>query len=172
MSALAEAPARPRVRPGSLALLLVTLTYFGYLAGYPYGLGFLVAAGAVVLAAFLRASRSGANAGYAPAPVLAALALEAVVAPVGFGTELFAGFAALAFLVWLADDPSRPTGGPLRSLPTIAVPSLALGIAWVSGIILPAGAVPLGVAGGLLALTLAAVAYLVGSPSLFDREEA
>jgi len=172
VSASTAPRARRRVRPWSLALLLVTLTYLGYLSGYPYGYGFVVAAGAVALAAFLRASPSGSDAGYAPAPVLAALALEAAAAPVGFGTELIAGFAALAFLVWLADDPSRPTGGPLRSLPTIAVPSLALGLAWVSGIIVPAGALPLGVAGGLLALTLAAVAYLVGSPSLFDREEA
>ncbi|MGA8710215.1 MAG: hypothetical protein WB786_03170 [Thermoplasmata archaeon] len=172
MSALAPSAARWRVRPWSLALLLVTLTYLGYLSGYPYGYGFLVAAGAVALAAFLRASPSGSDVAYAPAPVLAVLALEAVAAPVGFGTELFAGFAALAFLVWLADDPDRPSGGPVRSLPTIAVPALALGIAWVSGIILPAGALPLGVAGGLLALALAAVAYLVGSPSLFDREEA
>jgi hypothetical protein len=161
-----------RVRPVSLALLLVVSIYLGYLSGYPYGLGAFVVAGAVVLAAVLRASRSGSDVSYAPAPVLAALAIEAAAAPVGFGTEFIAGVAALAFLIWLADDPTRPRGGPLRDLPTIAVPALALGIAWMSGLLLPAGAVPIGYAGGLLALALAAVAYLVVSPSLFDREEA
>jgi hypothetical protein len=78
----------------------------------------------------------------------------------------------LAFLVWLADDPARPAGGARRGLATVAVPALAVGIAWSSTLFLPAGAVPLGVAGGLLALTLALVAFLVGRPSLFDREEA
>ena len=98
--------------------------------------------------------------------------LEAVLAPVGLGIELVAGLAGLAFLLWLADEPTPPVGGSVRSLPTLAVPALALGIAWSSALFLPAGAVPLGVAGDLLALTLAAVAFLVGRPALFDREEA
>ena len=172
MTAATAPPRRPRVRPLSLAILFVGTTYLGYLSGFPYGLGVFVAAGAVVLAAVLRRSRSGADAAYAPAPVLAVLAIEAASAPVGFGTELIAGLAALGFLVWLADDPARPAGGPLRELPTIAVPTLALGIAWTSGLLLPTGALPLGYAGGLLALALAAVAYLVIRPAVFDREEA
>ena len=172
MNASAAPVARRPVRPVSLALLLVSATYLGYLSGFPFGLGPILAAAAVVLAAVIRSSPEESDAAYAPAPALAALAIEAVSAPIGFGTELVAGLAALAFLVWLADDPNRPAGGPVRGLPTIAVPALALGIAWSSGLLLPAGAVPLGVAGGLLALALAAVAYLVGSPSLFDREEA
>lgn len=167
------APPAPRpIRPVSLALLLVAVTYLGYLSGFPWGFGALLAVGGVTLAAILRSRPTGPDAAYAPVPALGALVVEAAFAPVGFGTELLAGLAGLAFLVWLADDPARPSGGPLRGFPTITVPSLALGIAWSSALFLPAGAIPLGVAGALLALALAAVAFLVGSPALFDREEA
>jgi len=159
------------LRPVSLALLLVAATYLGFLSGYPGGFGPVLAAAGVVLAAGLRVGAPRSVAVFAPVPVLVALGVEAVAAPVGFGTELVAGLAGLAFLVWLADDPSRPVGGAARSLPTVAVPALALGIAWSSALFLPSGAVPLGVAGGLLALTLAVVAFLVGRPVVFDQEE-
>lgn len=162
----------PPVRLMSLSLLFVSAAALGYLSGFPDGLGLLVAIAAVLLAAVLRVSSDHDLAVYAPVPALAGIAVEAAAAPVGFGTELLAGFAGLCFLAWLADDPARPVGGDLRALPTIMLPALALGIAWSSALFLPAGAVPLGVAGGLLALTLAAVAFLVGSPSVFDREEA
>jgi hypothetical protein len=160
------------IRPVSLALLLVSATYLGFLSGFPDGFGPVLAAAVVVFATGLRVGTRRRVAAYAPVPVVAALALEAVRAPVGLGTELVAGLAGLAFLLWLADDPSRPVGGSLRSLPTVAVPALAVGIAWSSTLFLPAGAVPLGVAGALLALSLAVVAFLLGSPAVFDREEA
>ncbi len=160
------------VRPVSLGLLFVSAAFLGYLSGFPDGYGLILAITAVLVATGLRMSSSRVLAPYAPVPALTALAIEAATAPVGFGTELLAGLAALSFLVWLADDPARPAGGALRALPTITLPALALGIAWSSALFLPAGAVPLGVAGGLLALTLAAVAFLVGSPTVFDREEA
>jgi hypothetical protein len=160
------------IRPVSLALLLGSASYLGFLSGYPRGFGPLLAAVVVLIAAGLRASSRRKLAVWAPVPALAALVIEAVPAPVGLGTELVAGLAGLAFLVWLADDPARPVGGAFRSLPTVAVPALAVGIAWSSALFLPAGAVPLGVAGALLALTLTAVAFLVGRPALFDREEA
>ncbi|HXY12679.1 MAG TPA: hypothetical protein VEJ85_04195, partial [Thermoplasmata archaeon] len=105
-------------------------------------------------------------------PVLVAVVLEAAFAPVGFGTKLLAGLAGVAFLVWLADDPTRPAGGPLRAFPTIAIPSLALGVAWSAALFLPAGTLPIGVAGALLAFAIAAIALLVGRPALFDQEEA
>ena len=168
-----EAPTGIRsIRPVSLALLLITATYLGFLSGFPDGFGPVLAAAGVVLATGLRVATRRSVAVYAPVPVLAALVVEAVPAPVGLGTEIVAGLAGLAFLLWLADDPSRPVGGSLRSLPTVGVPALAVGIAWSSTLFLPAGAVPLGVAGALLAFTLAVVALLVGSPTVFDREEA
>jgi hypothetical protein len=169
----APTPARTvQVRPVSLALLLVSASFLGYLSGFPGGFGVLLAAGAVLLAALLRLVPEGNLASYAAVPALAGIALEAIAAPVGLGTELVAGLSALALLVWLADDPARPVGGFLRALPTVALPALALGIAWSSALFLPSGAVPLGVAGGLLALTVVAVALLAGRPTVFDQEEA
>jgi len=171
-----SAPATPSgvraVRPVSLALLLAAAAALGYLSGYPGRLGPVVAVAGVVLAAALRATPWRTVAAYAPVPALAVLVLEAVASPVGLGVELIAGASGVAFLLWLADDPARPVGGSLRSLPTVAVPGLALGIAWSSAFFLPSGSVPLGVAGGLLALTVALVAFLVGRPQFFDREEA
>ncbi|MGA9840560.1 MAG: hypothetical protein WBS16_09070, partial [Thermoplasmata archaeon] len=53
-----------------------------------------------------------------------------------------------------------------------AVPGLAVGVAWASEFLLPSTSAPLGVAGGLLAASLIALAYLVSRPELFDREAA
>ena len=165
--------ATPRsVRPLSLILLIVATAYLGYLSGFPDGFGVVVASVGVLASAVLSEAGPGRAGPYAPVPVLGVLVLEAATAPAGFGTELIAGLAGVAFLVWLADDPSRPVHGPRRGFPAIALSSVALGIAWTSALFLPAGAFPLGVAGALLAVAIAAVAYLVGSPTLFDREEA
>jgi len=160
------------VRPASLATLALPAVLLGYLTGFPDGLGLVLMVAAVAAAAILRATGDPRGAAYAPVPVLVGLVLEAVAAPVGFGTEVVAGLAGVAFLVWLADDPVRPEGGAVRGLSVVALPALALGIAWSSALFLPSGVVPLGVAGALLALTVAAVAWLVGRPGLLEREEA
>ncbi|HYB79847.1 MAG TPA: hypothetical protein VEG66_08860 [Thermoplasmata archaeon] len=166
-------PSRLRaVRPVSLAVLALPAVFLGYLSGFPGGAGFVLMVAAVAAAGVLRASRIPHRAAYAPVPVLIGLLLEAVAAPVGFGTEVVVGLAGVAFLVWLADDPARPAGGAVRGLSGVALPALALGIAWSSALFLPSGVVPLGVAGALLALAIAAVAFLVGRPSLLDRGEA
>ena len=172
MSASAETPTFLSFRPVTFVALLVPAMLLGYLSGFPAGAGVLVVVAAVVAAAALRVVARPNLTSFAPVPVLLALVLEAVTAPAGFGTELVAGLAGLAFLVWLADDPARPAGGALRSLPVVAIPALALGIAWSSALFLPSGAVPLGVAGALLALAILAVAFLVGWPAVLDREEA
>jgi len=162
---------RPSIRPASLGLLAVPAAILGALSAFPDGLGVLVALGAVTVAVVLRSWPNGSFAAWAPVPVVLGLAVATIAAPVGMGVELVAGLSGLAFLVWLADDPHRPTGGAVRGLPTVMVAGLALGIAWTSALFLPGGSVPLGVAGALLAWTLIAVALLVGRPSLFDREE-
>lgn len=172
MTAVSKAPRVLPVRPVTLGVLAVPTVLLGYLSGFPDGGGIVLAVAAVVLATGLRADESHRASSYAPLPVLFVLVLEAVTAPIGFGTELLAGLAGLAFLVWLADDPARPAGGAVRGIPEIALPALALGIAWSSELFLPSGVIPLGVAGALLALTLAAVAFLVGWPTVLDREEA
>jgi hypothetical protein len=69
----------------------------------------------------------------------------------------------------LLDDPSRPAGGAVRGAPVWAISALAVGVAWASSFLLPGTAAPLGVAGGLLAASLIALAYLVRRPELFDQ---
>jgi len=160
------------VRPVSLGLLLFTVAGLGYFSGFPAGFGVVAAPVAAVVSMVLRSGPWPKLDPYASLPVLVAVVLEAAFAPVGFGTELLAGLAGVAFLVWLADDPTRPAGGPLRAFPTIAIPSLALGVAWSAALFLPAGTLPIGVAGALLAFAIAAIALLVGRPALFDQEEA
>jgi hypothetical protein len=159
-------------RPVTLVALLVPAVFLGYLSGFPGGAGVILMVAAVAAAAALRVVARPGLTSFAPIPVLLALVVEAVAAPVGFGTEIMAGLAGLAFLVWLADDPARPEGGAVRGLPVVAIPALALGIAWSSALFLPSGVVPLGVAGALLALAIVAVAFLVGWPTVLDRDEA
>ena len=163
---------RPPVRPLSLSVLVLGAAVLGYLSGLPDEVGVVVAVGGVAVSAFLRFGAPGYLTWGTPVPALLGLAIVAVGSPSGLGIDLVAGLVGLAYLVWLADDPERPAGGAARSLPTVAVPGLALAIAWTSALFVPAGSVPLGVAGALLALTLAAVALLVGRPFLFDREGA
>jgi hypothetical protein len=178
MSAVSAAPLPPRPSPGSrlrvasLALLAAVVVLLGLLSGLPYGVGIVVAIVGVASAVVLRLVSSPTVTACAPIPVLLAMVMVATTAPISFGAELLAGFSGLAFLVWLADDPSRPAGGAVRGLSVAALPALALGIAWSSALFLPAGSVPLGVAGGLLALAVAALALLFGAPGLFEREEA
>ena len=153
-------------------LLVVSVGLLGYLARFPDATGIFLAVGAVVVGVVLRRPSFGSVRAYASLPVLAAMAIEVVSVPVGLGSELIAGLAGLAFLLWLADDPARPRGSAARALPALAVTTLALGIAWSSALFLPSHAIPLGVAGGLLALAIAVVALLVGHPTVLDREEA
>ena len=161
---------RSRLRPASLACMALATLLLGLVSGFPGGFGFLVAGGAVVLAVALRLSASPVDRAWAPVPVLGALLVEAVAAPIAFGAEVLAGFAGIAFFLWVADDPARPLGGAVRSFSAISVPALALGIAWGSALFLPAGNVPLGVAGAVLVVALAAVALLLARPESFDRE--
>jgi len=172
MTATPASPPDLELRPLTLGMLFVATGLLGYVSGFPGGIGIVVALGVVAFAAGLRTVSKRGIFAYAPVPVIVVLVLEAATAPAGFGTELLAGLAGLAFLLWLGDDPARPAGGAARSVPVIALPALALGIAWTSELFLPAGTVPFGVAGALLAVVLAAVAFLMGRPSLFDREEA
>ena len=165
-------PPTPSVRPASLALLAAPTALLGAISLIPDGAGLAIVAIGVALAVALRISGAPSVSAYAPVPALFALVLVVMFAPVTFAAELLAGFGGLALLVWLADDPARPAGSAVRSLSVVAVPALAVGIAWSSALFLPAGVVPFGVAGGLLALTLAALAFLFATPAVFDREGA
>jgi len=144
---------------------LLTAAVFGVAAGFLGLLGFLplpvgpvVGALGVVGSTVLRTRPRLRPA--APLPGLAALAVLSLAAPAGPSTDLFAGATGLAFLLWLSDDPLRPTGGGRRALPTIAPAALAVGLAW--GITLGLAGQPqqVGLAGGLLVAALVLLAWL------------
>jgi hypothetical protein len=162
-----------RARPIVPSVLLVVAGGFlGYLTVQLWPLVFLVVWAGTALGVGLRLVPEPRAQEVAAVPVLVALATGAVASPLGIVPELVAGGAALAFLLWLADDPARPAGGSVRGRVTVLIPAFALGIAWASALLLPSSSASLGVAAGLLVFVIAALAYLVGRPGLFDREPA
>jgi hypothetical protein len=167
--------ARPSgVRPppvGSTLLVALLAVFLGYLTAWPFYAGILVAVVGVGAATALRAGPSARLRSIAPVPLVLALAIDAIASPLGLLPELAAGGAGLAFLAWLADDPSRAPGGVGRARAALLVPALALGIAWSSALLLPTGSATIGVAAALLVAAIAGLAYLVARPALFDREE-
>ena len=157
---------------GSLVLLGAMGALFGWLSGLPSGEGIVVVLAGVAVGGVLQRLRSHAMLrSLAPVPAVLGLALVALDSTLGLLPELLAGLSGVALLVWLADDPDRPVGGILRARLTIAVPGLALGIAWAGALLLPSNSASLGVAVALLVFVIVAVAFLIGQPSTFDREE-
>lgn len=158
---------------GSWVLLAGVGGMFGFFADVPHAEGLAIAlVGIAVAGALQRVPSPPSLATFALVPVLLALGTVAVVSPLGLLPELLAGASGLATLVWLADDRDRPAGGFGRARTAIAVPALALAIAWASALLLPSRSASLGVAVGLIVFSVAAVAYLIGQPEVFDREEA
>jgi hypothetical protein len=157
---------------GPSVLLAVAGAFLGYLTAPLWPDVFLVVWAGTGLGIGLRLVSDPRAQKIASVPVLVALATGAVASPLGIVPELVAGGSALAFLLWLASDPARPAGGPARARVTILIPAFALGIAWASALLLPSSSASLGVAAGLLVFVIAALAYLVGRPQLFDREAA
>ena len=104
--------------------------------------------------------------------VPALIPLGAFVTESRLGTipELVAGIAALALLLWCSEEPDRAPGSLARGLTGLAVPAAVFGLALASSLLLPAGLGSLGVAAGLLTVSLAAVALLLGAPRIFDQD--
>ena len=166
-------PASARWRgTGSWLLLAAVGGLFGLASGLPYAEGALVSVAGIIIGGILRRPASPAHLRpFALLPVVIGVGAVAIASPFALLTELLAGLSALAILVWLADDPARPAGGVARARYTIGIPGAALGIAWASALLLPSNSASLGVAAALLVFVIAAVAFLVGQPSTFDREE-
>jgi hypothetical protein len=164
-------PARARPIVPSV-LLAVAGGFLGYLTVQLWPLVFLVVWAGTGLGVGLRLVPQPRAQQIAPVPVLVALATGAVASPLGIVPELVAGGSALVFLLWLTDDPARPAGGSVRGRVTVLIPAFGFGIAWASALLLPSSSASLGVAAGLLVFAIAALAYLVGRPGLFDREAA
>jgi hypothetical protein len=167
------APVRPSFRGrfgASVPLLLVAALALGAVGRLPLVVALPVAAAGVVVGVAMRGSRDllAREASIVPVLlVLGALALQAPVAPV---PGLLAGFAGVAFLVWLTDDPHRPPAGISRGWVEWTLPGVGVALAWSSTLLLPSTAAPVGVAGGLLAASVLALAFLVRQPELFDTD--
>ncbi len=115
-----------------------------------------------MIAAILRGMRPGAYGTLTLVPPVVALGLLAATAPPGPSTDLFGGLSGLALLLWIADDPGRPSGGGRRAVPTIAVASLGVGLAWAVTLALPSKAPDVALGGALLAAALVLLAVLLG----------
>ena len=155
----------------SVALLSVAVLALGALDTVSFAGGIVLGAIGVGLSVAARRFPDSRIRAGAPVPVLVVLGTGALAAPVSPLAEIVAVLASAAFLLWLVDDPTRPAGRTRRGATTVLVPLLAVGIAWTSAQLLPAGAASPGLVGGLLAVVLGSVAYLVARPTVFDREE-
>jgi hypothetical protein len=151
-------------RPGGSVLTLVlagaATALFGWVGGLPFLLGPVVGVAGVVGSSLLR-TRPRVGASFGPWPALLALAALAVTAPPVSSAELFGGLATLAVLVWLADDPSRPSGGGRRAGLTIGSCAVGVAVAWSLLAVAPRPTGAVGVAGALLVVVLLVVAYLL-----------
>jgi hypothetical protein len=147
------------------ALLGVALGFLGLLADVPFYLGPAVAAVGVVASTVWRVRRPTPGGSWALVPALAALAALCASAPAAPPTELFGGISGLAFLLWVADDPGRATGGGQRAVPMLAPAALGVGLAWVIALALTGETANIGLTGSLLVVALVALAVLVSSLS-------
>jgi hypothetical protein len=145
-------------------LVAVVLGLYGDL---PRAVGLAIALGATAVAAPLELARDGRFAPFAPVPLLLGFLALVASLPSGPGTDLLAGLGGVTLLAWCAADPARP-GGVARGLLGWGLPGLAVGLAWVSSFLLPPSSASVGVAGGLLAATLIALAALFRRPDLVE----
>jgi hypothetical protein len=169
-----DAPLATGPRGGGFAtvfLLGFSAAVFGLLGGLPSIVGPIVGIAGVAGSHLWRRWRP--TAGTAPlAPVLLAIAALALTSPPVAASELFGGLTGLALLLWIADDPARPSGGGRRAAPAIALIALALGLTWAISLALPSRTPEVGIAGGLLAGAFVALAWLVGRPQALLRPAA
>jgi len=159
-----KGPSPPPVRGGGLATTVLfgaAACFLGLLGGLPLLLGPVVGALGVFASTAWRTHGKGRGGTVALVPALLALAILAGTSPVAPSTDLFAGLAGLAFLLWIADDPARPAGGGRRAMPTIAPAALGVGLAWAITLALVGQPEEVGLAGGLLAAALVLLAFLV-----------
>jgi hypothetical protein len=151
-------------------ILVVASVGLSLLTPLPLLVGVVLAVAAATLASVLRAAMPRGLRFLGLLPALVALGIFVTESPVGTIPELAAGIGGLALLLWSAEDPDRSPGALGRGLSGLAVPAAVFGIAMASSLLLPDGVGSLGIAAGLLAVSVAAVALLLGAPWAFDRD--
>jgi hypothetical protein len=159
---------RPPGRGGGTltpTLLGLALGVLGLLGGVPYFLGTAVAAAGVLGSVYARRRRPSSRSLGPLVPALLSLVVLTATAPASAATELFAGLSGLAFLVWVADEPTRPAGGGRRAAGTIGSVALAIGLVWGIGLGFGGRTEALGLAGALIATGLIVLVLLAVSVS-------
>jgi len=152
---------------GSLTLLILgaAMVLFALVGRLPALVALGVGTVGVVGSAAWRRRRHPAAPTLSPLPALAALAILAAYSPAIPSAELFGGVATLALLLWLADDPGRPAGGGRRAVLALGSCGLGVAVAWAIVLSLPTLPHTVGWAGGLLALILFVLAWLLARES-------
>ena len=172
-----SAPPGSPDRGGGLAttvLLGSVACFFGFLGGLPLPFGPVLGALGAAGSAAWRTYGPGRSTTAPLVPALVVLVVLTVTSPAGPATELFAGLTGLALLLWVADDPARPSGGGRRAASMIAPAALGVGMAWAITLAWAGRPQEVGVAGGLLAIALVLLAFLVATlprrtPAVPDR---
>lgn len=97
-------------------------------------------------------------------PFLAALLAATVLVAASPGTELLAGLAGLGVLLWVAQDPAWPMPFS-RTARGLALPALALGLAFGVALALPVARQSVGIAAALVVVSLGALGWALTRPT-------
>ncbi|HLM91058.1 MAG TPA: hypothetical protein VK424_03270 [Thermoplasmata archaeon] len=154
----------------TFALLAAGLLGFALLGTLPLFEGLLVAVAGLGFAAALRQSGWRGLHAYAPVGPLVSLGILAVASTPSAIPALYGGATALAFLLWLSEDPDRLAGGPGRAIGRLLLPGIGLALAWTSSFLLPGGDATVGIAAALLGGVLVLVALFLRAPEILERD--
>ena len=150
----------------SAALFGFAIVLFGLVGGLPLVVGPAVGAGGVIASSLWRRPPRGTDRAIPLLPAIAAIAVLAATSPATSSAELFGGASALAFLVWLADDPARPRGGGRRAGPVVLLVALTVGLSWAITLAVPGRGPQIALAGALLAVAFVLLAILLSRPQV------
>jgi len=152
---------------GTIALV-GAVTGFALVTEIPFLLALAIGFAGVGGSIALRYRGTEASADLAAAPTLVSVATLVLGAPPTPEVALVAGVVALAILVWYADDPSRSPGGLRRARSTLSIVALTLGIAWGCAVLLAGSSRDIGIAGGLLTVSLFLVVPFLDRPQRLE----
>jgi hypothetical protein len=154
----------------AFGVLVIASVGLSLLTPLPLAAGLVLAILGPTLGNLLRTTLSRTYRFLGLLPPIAALGILVTYSRPGTVPELVAGIAGLAVLLWCSEEPDRSPGAVGRGVAALAVPAAVLGIALASSLLLPSGEGSLGIAAALLAVSVVAVALLLGAPRTFERD--
>lgn len=161
-----------RIGPVPFSLLTVLLLGLAIENPAGAGVGIVVVVVALAVSVLMRITDRPWGKGTEAAPVGAALVYLTVTAPPGVLSDVLAGFAAVALLLWLADISYRSVGRLSRAFDQLIMPMAGFAIALGIAFIVPAGPLSLGLAALLLILVMTLVVLILARPAIAGRREA